>query len=63
MAADQESQQDGDLQSPTSNTERLLPTSRVRTIMKSSPDVENISQDALSAVTAATVSIYYFNYK
>jgi len=36
--------------------ELLLPVSRVRTIMKSSPDVENISQDALTAVTAATVS-------
>ena len=55
MAADQESAQEGDLQPQISNAERLLPVSRVRTIMKSSPDVENISQDALVAVTAATV--------
>ena len=55
MAADQESSQEGDLQPQISNAERLLPVSRVRTIMKSSPDVENISQDALVAVTAATV--------
>lgn len=36
--------------------ELQLPISRVRTIMKSSPDVENIGQDALHLVTKATVS-------
>lgn len=36
--------------------ELQLPVSRVRTIMKSSPDVENIGQDALHLVTKATVS-------
>jgi len=35
----------------------MLPISRIRTIMKSSPDVENISLDALWTVTAVTVSI------
>ena len=33
-----------------------LPTSRVKVIMKSSPDVESISPDALYAMTKATVS-------
>lgn len=32
-----------------------LPTSRVKVIMKSSPDVESISSDALYAMTKATV--------
>lgn len=41
--------------SKKSTRELLLPIYRVRTIMKSSPDVENISQDALTAITAATV--------
>ncbi|XP_067937506.1 chromatin accessibility complex protein 1-like [Watersipora subatra] len=36
------------------NKEFLLPISRIRIIMKSSPDVENVSQDALSAVSGAT---------
>uniref|UniRef100_A0A1B6LUM2 Chromatin accessibility complex protein 1 n=1 Tax=Graphocephala atropunctata TaxID=36148 RepID=A0A1B6LUM2_9HEMI len=34
--------------------ELQLPISRIRTIMKSSPDVENISQDALYLITRAT---------
>ncbi|XP_046673419.1 chromatin accessibility complex protein 1 [Homalodisca vitripennis] len=34
--------------------ELQLPVSRIRTIMKSSPDVENIGQDALHLVTKAT---------
>ncbi|RZF36917.1 hypothetical protein LSTR_LSTR004605 [Laodelphax striatellus] len=34
--------------------ETVLPLSRVRTIMKSSPDVENISQDSLPLVIRAT---------
>lgn len=40
------------------HSELVLPISRVRTIMKSSPDVENISQDALYTVTAATVGSF-----
>lgn len=55
MAADQERKDESEPLSQSTNSERLLPMSRVRTIMKSSPDVENISQDALTAVTAATV--------
>ncbi len=35
----------------------ILPLARIKTIMKSSPDVENISSDALYHVTKATVSI------
>lgn len=35
--------------------ELQLPISRIRTIMKSSPDVENIGQGALYLVTRATV--------
>lgn len=37
--------------------ELQLPISRIRTIMKSSPDVENIGQGALYLVTRATVSV------
>ena len=33
-----------------------LPMSRVKIIMKSSPDVDHISPDALFAMTKATVS-------
>ncbi|KAG8226401.1 hypothetical protein J437_LFUL011939 [Ladona fulva] len=36
------------------NRELSLPTSRIRTIMKSSPNVENIGQDSLLLVTKAT---------
>jgi len=32
----------------------VLPVSRIRTIMKSSPDVPNIGQDAIAAMTKAT---------
>lgn len=35
----------------------LLPVSRVKTIMKSSPDVSTISQESLFLITKATVSI------
>ena len=34
-----------------------LPLFRVRTIMKSSPGVENITQESLHLVTKATVSL------
>lgn len=41
--------------SPVSKTKELsLPMSRVKTIMKSSPEVENISQESLYLVTRAT---------
>ena len=33
----------------------LLPISRIRTIMKSSPDVSNISQEALFMIAKSTV--------
>lgn len=36
--------------------ELQFPFSRIKTIMKSSPDVENVGQDALHLVTKATVS-------
>ena len=36
----------------------LLPISRVKTIMKSSPDVSAISQDALYLIAKATVCIF-----
>ena len=39
-----------------------LPPSRVKVIMKSSPDVENISPDALYAMTKATVSTGTINF-
>lgn len=61
MAADEEET----LKSQGRN-ELLLPVSRIRVIMKSSPDVENIAQDALHAITGATVCfntfISYFCY-
>jgi len=40
-----------------------LPISRVRTIMKSTPDIENIGLPSLHVVTKATVSIesYFIN--
>jgi len=40
-----------------------LPISRVRTIMKSTPDIENIGLPSLHVVTKATVRIksFYFN--
>ncbi|CAH0385165.1 unnamed protein product [Bemisia tabaci] len=40
--------------SATKVKELLLPVSRVKTIMKSSPDVENVGQDALHLVTKST---------
>ena len=36
-----------------------LPLARVRTIMKSSPEVENVNQESLFLVTRATVSFPY----
>lgn len=44
----------------TPKTERdiHLPLSRVKTIMKSSPDVEAVGQDPLYLVTKVTVSIF-----
>ena len=35
-----------------------LPLARVKTIMKSSPEVENVNQESLFLVTRATVSFY-----
>ncbi|XP_075237243.1 chromatin accessibility complex 16kD protein-like [Lycorma delicatula] len=40
--------------SPVKSRDTQLPMYRVRTIMKSSPDVENIGQDSLYLVTRAT---------
>lgn len=57
MAADMEVLEKKSLHS----SDLVLPISRVRTIMKSSPDVENISQDALYVVTAATVGFLSHN--
>lgn len=37
----------------------LLPLSRVKTIMKSSPDVSSISQEALFTTGKATVMIFF----
>ena len=37
-----------------------LPLARVRTIMKSSPEVETVSQESLYLITRATVSIKTF---
>ena len=42
--------------SPLRSKDVLLPLARVRTIMKSSPDVENIGQESLFLITK--VSIY-----
>ena len=44
-----------DKQPARTDATTLLPLSRVRTIMKSSPDVSNIGQDALFAISKATV--------
>lgn len=38
-----------------------LPISRVRTIMKSTPDIENIGLPSLHIVTKATVSLTFNN--
>ena len=35
-----------------------LPISRIKTIMKSSPEIQNISNDSLFSVTKSTVRIY-----
>ena len=40
--------------SPLRSKDVLLPLARVRTIMKSSPDVENIGQESLFLITKAT---------
>lgn len=47
---------DKDDQSPSKQKNISLPISRVRLIMKSSPDVSNINQEALFLTTKATVS-------
>lgn len=39
-----------------------LPISRVRTIMKSTPDIENIGLPSLHVVTKATVRIQFYFY-
>lgn len=39
--------------------ESLLPISRIRIIMKSSPDTENIGQDSLFLVARSTVCIHF----
>lgn len=38
------------------DSQTVLPVSRIRTIMKSSPEVSNIGQDALLIMTKATVN-------
>lgn len=40
--------------SPLRSKDVLLPLARVKTIMKSSPDVENIGQESLFLITKAT---------
>ena len=40
--------------SPLRSKDVLLPLARVKTIMKSSPDVENIGQESLFVITKAT---------
>lgn len=47
---------DKDHQTSTSKKTISLPISRVKLIMKSSPDVSSINQDALFLTTKATVS-------
>ena len=37
-----------------------LPLARVKTIMKSSPEVETVTQESLFLITRATVSFIYF---
>lgn len=39
--------------------ESLLPISRIKIIMKSSPDTENIGQDTLFLVARTTVSHFF----
>ena len=36
-----------------------LPLARVKTIMKSSPEVETVTQESLFLITRATVSFYF----
>jgi len=43
-----------DANSPLRSKDVMLPLARVKTIMKSSPDVENIAQEGLFLVTKAT---------
>lgn len=53
MAADEEDTSKGHVRN-----DLMLPVSRIRVIMKSSPDVENIGYDASYAITYATVCMY-----
>lgn len=39
-----------------SSKQTLIPLNRIRTIMKSSPEITNINQDTLYSVCKATVS-------
>ena len=49
------------LQGTSSGKENnCLPQTRVKTIMKSSPDVETVSQESLFLITRATVSFALF---
>ena len=41
--------------SPLRSKDVLLPLARVRTIMKSSPDVENIGQESLFLITKVSI--------
>ena len=40
----------------------LIPMNRIRTIMKSSPEITNINQDTLYSVCKATVCFFSFNF-
>ena len=49
-----------DLKSPAPpNIQTIVPMSRIKTIMKSSPEISIINQDTLYDVTLATVIIKY----
>ena len=46
--------------SPLRSKDVLLPLNRVRTIMKSSPDVEAIGQESLFLITKVKPSVGYY---
>ena len=47
---------DSKLSAPANNIQTIVPMSRIKTIMKSSPEITQINQDTLYAVTLATVN-------
>lgn len=62
-SVDQNDQSKDKSKSTSRSRDMHLPISRVRTIMKSTPDIENIGLPSLHVVTKATVRLISLHFK